>query len=59
MGALTNLATLGLNVALAQQAARQESGDINRERDRQIPQARSATLGVECEGIGEERVTRH
>jgi hypothetical protein len=43
MGALTNLATLGLNVALAQQAARQESGDINRERDRQIRdiQARS------------------
>jgi hypothetical protein len=36
MGALSNLATLGLNFALAQQAARQESGDINRERDRQI-----------------------
>jgi hypothetical protein len=36
MGAFTNLATLGLNFALAQQAARQESGDINRERDRQI-----------------------
>jgi hypothetical protein len=44
MGALTNLATLGLNVALAQQAARQESDDINRERDRQIRdiQARTA-----------------
>ena len=43
MGALTNLATLGLNFALAQQAVRQESGDINRERDRQIReiQARS------------------
>lgn len=36
MGALSNLATLGLNVALAQQAARQQSGDISRERDRQI-----------------------
>jgi hypothetical protein len=36
MGAFTNLATLGLNFALAQQAARQESGEINRERDRQI-----------------------
>ena len=36
MGALTTLATLGLNFALAQQAARQESGEINRERDRQI-----------------------
>ena len=36
MGALSNVATLGLNFALAQQAARQQSGDINRERDRQI-----------------------
>jgi hypothetical protein len=36
MGAFSNLATLGLNFALAQQAARQESGDIGRERDRQI-----------------------
>ena len=36
MGAFTNLATVGLNFALAQQAARQESGEINRERDRQV-----------------------
>jgi hypothetical protein len=36
MGALSNLATVGLNFALAQQAARQDAGDINRERDRQI-----------------------
>jgi hypothetical protein len=36
MGALSNLATVGLNFALAQQAARQDSGDISRERDRQI-----------------------
>ena len=36
MGALSNVVTLGLNFALAQQAARQESGEINRERDRQI-----------------------
>jgi hypothetical protein len=36
MGALSNLATVGLNFALAQQAARQDSGEINRERDRQI-----------------------
>jgi hypothetical protein len=38
MGALSNLATVGLNFALAQQAARQDSGDIKRERDRQIRQ---------------------
>jgi hypothetical protein len=43
MGALTNLATLGLNVALAQQAARQESGDISRERDRQIREVQART----------------
>ena len=43
MGALTNLATLGLNVALAQQAARQESGDISRERDRQIRDIQART----------------
>jgi hypothetical protein len=36
MGALSNLATVGLNFALAQQAARQDSSDIDRERDRQI-----------------------
>ena len=36
MGALSNLATVGLNFALAQQAARQDSSDVNRERDRQI-----------------------
>lgn len=36
MGALSSLATLGLNFALAQQAARQESGEIKRERDQQI-----------------------
>jgi hypothetical protein len=38
MGALSSLATVGLNFALAQQAARQDSGDIKRERDRQIRQ---------------------
>ena len=43
MGALTNLATLGLNVALAQQAVRQESGDINRERDQQIREIQART----------------
>jgi hypothetical protein len=43
MGALTNLATVGLNFALAQQAARQESGDINRERDRQIRDIQART----------------
>ena len=36
MGALSNVATLGLNFALAQKAARQQSGDVNRERDRQV-----------------------
>jgi cell division protein FtsB len=38
MGALSNLATVGLNFALAQQAARGDSSDINRERDRQVQQ---------------------
>ncbi|HLT01052.1 MAG TPA: hypothetical protein VK001_02695 [Geminicoccaceae bacterium] len=36
MGALSNLATVGLNFALAQQASRREADDIRRERDRQI-----------------------
>lgn len=36
MGALSNLATVGLNLALAQQASQRESSDINRDRDRQI-----------------------
>ena len=43
MGALTNLATLGLNFALAQQAVRQESGDINRARDREIREIQART----------------
>ena len=43
MGAISNLATLGLNFALAQQAARQDSGDINRERDRQIREIQART----------------
>ncbi len=36
MGALTSLATLGLNFALAQQAAKKQSREIKAERDRQI-----------------------
>jgi hypothetical protein len=36
MGALSSLATVGLNAALAQQSARRTSRDINSERDRQI-----------------------
>jgi hypothetical protein len=36
MGAFSSLATLGLNLALAQQASQQESRSIKSERDRQI-----------------------
>jgi regulator of protease activity HflC (stomatin/prohibitin superfamily) len=36
MGALSSLATTGLNLALAQQAAGRQSRDINNERDRRI-----------------------
>ena len=50
MGALSNVATLGLNFALAQQAARQPSGDINRERDRQIREIRRATRRKDAAG---------
>jgi hypothetical protein len=41
MGALSSLATVGLNLALAQQAARQQSHTINAERDRQIQAIRA------------------
>jgi hypothetical protein len=36
MGALNSLATVGLNLALAQQSARRTARDIDNERDRQI-----------------------
>ena len=36
MGALSSLATVGLNLALAQQASQQESRAVKAERDRQI-----------------------
>jgi hypothetical protein len=36
MGGLSSLANLGLNVALSQQAARQQNKDLEKERDRQI-----------------------
>src|SRR5918994_2199114 len=36
MGALSSLASIGLNLALAQQASQRQSSDINAERDRQI-----------------------
>jgi hypothetical protein len=36
MGALSSLASVGLNLALAQQASQRQSSDINAERDRQI-----------------------
>ena len=36
MGALSSLATVGLNLALAQQAAQRQSRDIKAERDRQV-----------------------
>ena len=36
MGGLSSLASLGLNVALRQQAARREGRDLKKERDRQI-----------------------
>jgi hypothetical protein len=36
MGALSSLATVGLNLALAQQASQRQSDDVKAERDRQI-----------------------
>jgi hypothetical protein len=42
MGALSSLATVGLNAALAQQSARRTSRDINSERDRQIQALRQS-----------------
>lgn len=36
MGGLSSLASLGLNVALGQEAARREAKDLKKERDRQI-----------------------
>ena len=36
MGALSSLASVGLNLALAQQASQRQSSDVNAERDRQI-----------------------
>jgi hypothetical protein len=36
MGALSSLATVGLNLALAQQASQQQSGSVKADRDRQI-----------------------
>jgi hypothetical protein len=40
MGALSSLATIGLNLALAQQAAQRQSRAINTERNRQIEEIR-------------------
>ena len=36
MGALSSLASIGLNLALAQQASERQGRDVNAERDRQI-----------------------
>jgi hypothetical protein len=36
MGALSSLASIGLNLALAQQASERQARDVNAERDRQI-----------------------
>jgi hypothetical protein len=36
MGALSSLASIGLNLALAQQASQRQSRDVNAERNRQI-----------------------
>lgn len=41
MGALTSLATVGLNAALARQAARRQSRQIDAERDREIEAIRA------------------
>lgn len=41
MGALSSLATVGLNLALAQQAAQRQSRDIRAERNRQIAAIRA------------------
>jgi hypothetical protein len=40
MGALNSLATVGLNLALAQQSARRTARDVDSERDRQIQSLR-------------------
>lgn len=49
MGALSSLATLGLNVALAQQADRRERRAIHQERDRQIEAIRTRDAEAERE----------
>ena len=44
MGALTSLATTGLNLALAQQAASGQSRDARQERDRRIQEIQARNL---------------
>jgi hypothetical protein len=44
MGALTSLATTGLNLALAQQAASGQARDARQERDRRIQEIQARTL---------------
>jgi 4-diphosphocytidyl-2C-methyl-D-erythritol kinase len=44
MGALSSLASIGLNLALAQQAAQRQSQNINAERNRQIQAIRQQDL---------------
>lgn len=49
MGALSSLATVGLNFALAQRSASRESGAINAERNRQIAQIQARDQEVRRE----------
>jgi hypothetical protein len=44
MGALTSLATTGLNLALAQQAASGQARDARQERDRRIQEIQARTI---------------
>lgn len=49
MGALSSLATVGLNFALAQQASRRQSQAISSDRDRQIQQIQQRDAEAERE----------
>jgi hypothetical protein len=56
MGALSSLASIGLNLALAQQAAQRQAQDINAERNRQIQAIRQRD--VEQQRLQEEALRR-
>jgi hypothetical protein len=60
MGALTSLATTGLNLALAQRASRAEAKELERERDQRIKAIRreDAALGAESARALERRIAQ-